>query len=408
VRVAVLPRDVSARVITSALARSFGAVNAVSLGLAIPILLEYAITRDIVGAAIVPLIILVVLVGLAALTAVRPTISSVIAFLVVGAVGATLFQVLLIQAHPPILGEALYMLNRPAVALVLVGVTASSVRAGVVWAVVGFWLSNMVTLGVTLATDVPFTPGWGPALNLVLVFVAYGALWLIQLSLRRRVPDFDQLEQQTRRDSLSEDLKSRVTAAVHDTLLNDLSLVMNAPDELDDRMRTRLRDDLATLRSAEWLRQSAAIVVDDQDSELRNRVMQVIADLQWRGLTVHVTGSGTGIYRVAPEVPDVLLAVLRACLENVLKHSGVTIAEVDLGFSDTHVSLVVTDQGEGFDPAEVPDDRLGLTHSVIERVRSVGGTTKIWSTPGAGTSIVISVPFAHMVTPNEKPRHGDA
>lgn len=406
-RVAVLPRDVSARLITSALARSFGAVNAVSLGLAIPILVEYAITRDIVAASIVPLIILVVLVGLAVLSAVKPDRRSVVLFLVVGTVGATLFQVLLIQAHPPILDEALYMLNRPAVALVLVGVTASSVRAGVVWAVVGFWLSNVVTLVISVTSDVPFTPGWGPALNLLLVFVAYGALWLIQLSLRRRVPDFDQLEEQTRIDALSENLKARVTAAVHDTLLNDLSLIMNAPDELDDRMRTRLRSDLATLTSAEWLRESATIV-DDQDSDLRNRVMQVIADLQWRGLTVHVTGSGSGIYRVAPEVPDVLLKVLRACLENVLRHSGETVAEVDLGFSDTHVSLVVTDQGVGFDPADVADDRLGLTHSIIERVRSVGGTTKIWSSPGAGTSVVIAVPFTEIVTPHEESRHGDA
>lgn len=399
-RVAVLPRDVSARVITSALARSFGAVNAVSLALAIPILIEYSATRGILSTLPVTLTILIVLVGSAAAMGVRPNRWSLGVFLTLGSVGAVAFQIILIDASPGILEEGLYLLNRPAVALVMVGVTASTVRAGVVWALVGFALSHAVTLAVTVLAGVPFTPGFGPVLTLTLVLVCYLALGMIQVSLRRRVPDFDQLEQQTRLATLSEDLRMKVTAAVHDTLLNDLSLVMNAPAALDDRMRDRLREDVRTLTSADWLRASSKVVIDDQDADLRNRIVQLINDFQWRGLTVHVTGSGTGVYRLAAGVPDTIIEVVRACLENVLQHSGTAVAEIDLAYSATEVTIVVTDQGAGFDPATVPADRLGLRDSIVERIRTAGGVTRVWSTPGAGTSIVMTVPVTP-VTENE-------
>lgn len=402
-RVAVLPRDVSARVITSALARSFGAVNAVSLALAIPILIEYSATRGVLSTLPVTLTILIVLVGSAAAMGVRPNRWSLGVFLTLGSVGAVAFQIILIDASPGILEEGLYLLNRPAVALVMVGVTASTVRAGVVWALVGFALSHAVTLAVTVLAGVPFTPGFGPVLTLTLVLVCYLALGMIQVSLRRRVPDFDQLEQQTRLATLSEDLRMKVTAAVHDTLLNDLSLVMNAPSALDDRMRDRLREDVRTLTSADWLRASSKVVIDDQDADLRNRIVQLINDFQWRGLTVHVTGSGTGVYRLAAGVPDTIIEVVRACLENVLQHSGTAVAEIDLAYSATEVTIVVTDQGAGFDPATVPADRLGLRDSIVERIRTAGGVTRVWSTPGAGTSIVMTVPVTP-VTENEGSR----
>ncbi|MDO7881277.1 sensor histidine kinase [Salinibacterium soli] len=405
-RVAVLPRDVAARVITGAAARSFSAVNAVLFALSIPMLAEYATTHDIGAIAVIPYLVLVVLLAVTVGMVIRPSRVGLAVFLVLGTAGAIVFQVTLVEARPDVLHEALYLFNRPATALVLAGVTASTVRAGILWAVVGFGLSTGVTATTAVLTGTPFTSGYGPVLTLVLVVVVYGAFGLIQVSLRRRVPDLDQLEEQTRRGAYTEGLRDRVTATVHDTLLNDLALVMNAPDELDDRMRSRLREDLATLSSPDWLRESADIVVDAQDSELRNRISTLLNDLQWRGLTVHVTGSGSGIYRLAAGVPDVLIDVLRACLENVLQHSGATVAEVDLGGTDREITFVVSDQGRGFDPETIAEDRLGLTHSVVERVRAIGGSTRIWSAPGAGTSIVVRVPVIDQVTRHEEAGHG--
>ena len=404
-RVAVLPRGDAARIITSALARGFAAINAVSLALAIPMLVEFLVDRDLAAALPAPLTILVVLVALAVLCAVRPVRSSLILFLLLGGVGAVLFQVLLIGAYPATLDEGLFIANRPAVALVLAGVTATTVISGFLWTVFGLALSMMASAVVTLLTGVPFTPGYGAFLTFLATSAAYIALGIIQSRLRRRVPDFDLLEAQTRQDVLKENLTMRVTAAVHDTLLNDLSLVMNAPDRLDDRTVARLRDDVATLTSAEWLAESSEVVTDEQDSDIRNRVLRVIYDLQWQGLTVHITGSGNGIIRLAPGVPEAMLDAVRASLENVLRHAGTHVAELDLAYTDDAITIVVSDNGVGFDPAAIAPDRLGVRASIMGRIEAIGGSVRIWSTPGAGTSVIITVP-GERVTPHEEPTHG--
>lgn len=403
-RVAVLPRDDAARIITSALARGFAAINAVSLSLAIPMLIEFMADRGLARSLPIPLAILVVLVALAVLCAVRPVRSSLVLFLTLGGAGAVVFPVLLIQAYPAMLTEGLYIANRPAVALVLAGVTASTVVSGFLWTVFGLALSTGTSVLVSVIAGVPFQPGYGAFLTFLASSVSYGALGAIQARLRRRVPDFDALEAQTRRDVLEENLTMRVTAAVHDTLLNDLSLVMNAPDRLDERARRRLRDDVATLTSAEWLAESSAVVLDAQDSDLRIRVLRIIHDLQWRGLTVHITGSGTGIVRLAAGVPEAMLDAVRASLENVLRHAGTHVAELDLAYTDDAITIVVSDNGVGFDPAAVAHDRLGVRASIVGRIEAIGGSVRIWSTPGAGTSVIITVP-GERVTEHEEPTH---
>ena len=63
-RLAVLPRDDAARVITGATARSAWAVNAANLALTIPVLVEFLVSRDLTAALWAPLAIVVVMLGL--------------------------------------------------------------------------------------------------------------------------------------------------------------------------------------------------------------------------------------------------------------------------------------------------------------------------------------------------------
>jgi signal transduction histidine kinase len=67
--------------------------------------------------------------------------------------------------------------------------------------------------------------------------------------------------------------------------------------------------------------------------------------------------------------------------------------------------MVVSDQGVGFDPDAVADDRLGVRMAVIERMLAVGGTARIWSSPGVGTSVVLSAPVIEVVTVQSESTH---
>jgi signal transduction histidine kinase len=238
----------------------------------------------------------------------------------------------------------------------------------------------------------PFRPGFGPLMVLALATIAYLTLASIQTRIRSRVPNFDDLEAETRALAHGEDLARRTTAVVHDTLLNDLAVVMNAPDRIDERTRDRLLADLETLRGADWISASAAADLPAEDAGLRNDLARLASEFQWRGLSIHVTGSPRAHHVLAAEVADALLAALRAALENVLRHSGATTAEVEVIADPDQVTVMVTDRGTGFDPSAVAPDRLGLRTSVTERMAAVGGHAQVWSAPGEGTSVILSAP----------------
>lgn len=392
-RVRVLPRETAAAVITGAVSAMGWAVAAATILLTIPVLVETLVLRD--RADVIPVAVLLLGVVLGGIVAVALRPRRWVAFLNLSVAGlATLgYQVILLTGDPGIVEASPYVVNRPALALVLVGIPATRALVGIGWALLGFLTAMLVGFTAANLVEQPFRPGYGPLMVLVLASVAYLTLAAVQLRLRRRVPNFDELERETQALAHGEDLARRTTAVVHDTLLNDLAVVMNAPDRLEAHVRERLLTDLETLRGADWISASADTSAPGEDeAELRNAFTRLASEFQWRGLSLHFTGDQRANYRMRADVSDALVAATRASLENVLRHSGVTRAEVEIIASAGAVTVMITDQGAGFDPAEVGGDRIGLRASVIERMAAVGGDAKIWSAPGSGTSIVITAP----------------
>jgi signal transduction histidine kinase len=405
-RVRVLPRDVAAGIITGSVASLGWAVSAATLVLAMPMLVETLVREGRADAIFLPLSLLVLMLICLGFVVWRERAWAVAAYLAVGFVASVSYELVLLQVLPNVLDSQVYLLNRPAVALVLVGLAARTPLMGIAWSGLGFLVSVASTVTVSVIAGVPFRPGYGPLLVLVLSLACYLTLWSIQVVQRRRVPNIDELEAETARIARGEDLARRTTAAVHDTLLNDLSIVMNAPDRIDTRVRERLRQDLETLGSAEWLSTSSELtLVDEQDSSLRNDIMRLISGYQWQGLSVHVTGTGDGIYRLAGATVTALIEALGAALENVVRHSQATVAEVELVYAPNSVTIMVTDEGVGFDPGTIPSDRLGIRASIEARLASVGGRVQIWSSPGLGTSILMTAPVTSVLREHEAPRH---
>jgi two-component system sensor histidine kinase DegS len=76
----------------------------------------------------------------------------------------------------------------------------------------------------------------------------------------------------------------------------------------------------------------------------------------------------------------------------VVKHAGASQVSVTLGRRDDTVTLVVHDDGRGFDLADVRDGSLGLV-GMRERVALLGGRLIIESSEGAGTMLKVEVPI---------------
>ena len=405
-RVRVLPRELAARIINGTVATIGWAVGALTIVLTIPVLVETLVMRGRAEDIPIPLALLVIiLLGIAAVARWRRT-EVVLIYLAAAAVATVGYELALFDGDPALVDEALFLVNRPSLALVAVGVTAATALSGILWSAFGLVVATSAALVAALIAGVPFRPGFGPLMVFIVAAVGYLTFAAIQSTQRRQVPNFDQLEAETQRLARGEDLSRRTTAAVHDTVLNDLSIVMNAPDKLDPRVVARLHEDLEQLRSAEWISQTTQIpTADDEDASLRNEIMRMVSDFQWRGLSIHVTGSGSGVYRLEPDVARALVGSVSAAFENVLRHSGATVAELELIYGDDVITVMVSDQGAGFDPAAVPGDRLGVRESIVARMESVGGSARVWSSPGSGTSVMLTVPILEVVQPNPESEH---
>jgi signal transduction histidine kinase len=121
-------------------------------------------------------------------------------------------------------------------------------------------------------------------------------------------------------------------------------------------------------------------------------------------LTVAERAHGVPVDLTIGELPDLaadvehqVLRIAQEAVANALRHAGADRVEVELGrlagVMPPTVRLRVTDDGRGFDPEAraVRSRRLGLT-SMHERAASLGGSLRIESAPGRGTSVELRFP----------------
>jgi len=96
-----------------------------------------------------------------------------------------------------------------------------------------------------------------------------------------------------------------------------------------------------------------------------------------------------------PVPRDVVAALTEAteeALRNSLMHAGHEAARtVNVIVDDNGLEVSVTDDGRGFSQRDVPQRRLGLRVSILERMRSLpGGDARVRSRAGAGTHVTLA------------------
>lgn len=389
-RVAVPPRDVAATVTAQALLRTGWASATVLIVLSVVILVDLSARDHQLDELWGPFGALgIVLVALVFLIA-EPSRGRGVFYLSIGFVGCFLYQWFVLDDFAEFPSDSVYLVNRVAMVLVLVGPVGTRFVGGIWWALSGLALATASTLLAQWATGMPLEPGWGPTIACVVYIALILVLQRIRVSQRFRMPDFDKLEAETVRLTGQRQLQEHATALVHDTVLADLDAVSQRVGALDERSVGRIRRDLEVLETAA----DGAVPTDASSvsSRLRDELLTVIHEVQWRGLTVEVTGGDSLSIELADLSREAVAGALFAALENTLDHSESTEAYVDFRTTEQDFTVMVVDNGVGFNPDEIPSDRLGLRNSIRRRVEGVGGTVRVWSARGAGTSIVVSVP----------------
>lgn len=91
------------------------------------------------------------------------------------------------------------------------------------------------------------------------------------------------------------------------------------------------------------------------------------------------TDEASALYRIAEEA-----------LNNIERHAGAHKVSARLAFGDDRTDLEIADDGVGFDPAAVGEDRYGLM-GMRERAALIGATYEVTSIPGQGARVVCSL-----------------
>ncbi len=191
-----------------------------------------------------------------------------------------------------------------------------------------------------------------------------------------------------RRERVRAQERADMASHVHDSVLQTLSLIQKAAGDPHEVTR------LARLQERElrfWLFNPASLGrQSDRPETLSEAAMEIereIEDSYGVALELIVVGD-------CPMDDDVaaLVAAGREASVNAAKWSGASQIVAFVEVEPDAVSMFVRDLGRGFDPEQVPEDRHGITRSIVERMERRGGRVVIKSAPGTGTEVELTLP----------------
>ncbi|MGD9394033.1 MAG: ATP-binding protein, partial [Dehalococcoidia bacterium] len=113
---------------------------------------------------------------------------------------------------------------------------------------------------------------------------------------------------------------------------------------------------------------------------------------------INVTVKTTGRERrLDSEVETGLFRVAQGSIGNIIEHSKAKNSAITVEYGDSELVLRITDDGQGFDVADITDveesGRGRGLFSMRERIMLLGGTASVDSKIGQGTTVRASVPI---------------
>ncbi|MFZ4451072.1 sensor histidine kinase [Salibacterium aidingense] len=107
-------------------------------------------------------------------------------------------------------------------------------------------------------------------------------------------------------------------------------------------------------------------------------------------MEVRFTSIGRDDIRLSANLEVGLFRIVQEAVQNAYKHADPREVQVKIEMKRTYVSIVIKDDGKGFDPAEAKDDSFGLM-GMRERINALDGELTIDSAPGKGTVVMVHV-----------------
>jgi signal transduction histidine kinase len=243
-------------------------------------------------------------------------------------------------------------------------------------------------------------PWWTPkrlALAFATILLALGALYQRSRYRRKR-----KLESQRRAFEAVLAERGRFAREIHDSLAQGLTSVSlqlecvrnqlsEAPVQAAEHLETArqlVRESMREARRTIWNLRPMAL----GEADLASALQKYAADLT-RDTEISCQQQIEGTPRPLPhEHENALLRIGQESLTNAVRHGSPRNIKVRLRFGEGWVTLVVNDDGCGFDVAGRVGKGYGLT-GMHERVEALGGSLSIDSRNGDGTEVSVTLPI---------------
>lgn len=203
------------------------------------------------------------------------------------------------------------------------------------------------------------------------ILFAFVPMWL------RTTKDLSEAQAQRVRESERAD----IAAHLHDSVLQTLTLI-RASAEDPSRVRAIALTEERELRA--WLYTGYAQAADSLEAAVTEAVVGVESRY---GVPISVVVVGD--MRPGPGELALVAALAEAC-QNAVRH-GAPPVSVYVEVRPRAIEAFIKDNGAGFDPATIADDRHGVRDSIVGRMRRTGGSATIRRL-ARGTEVALSVP----------------
>lgn len=96
----------------------------------------------------------------------------------------------------------------------------------------------------------------------------------------------------------------------------------------------------------------------------------------------------------SPAIEIVVYRICQEALNNIVRHSGANEASIDIYNRESHLLMVIQDNGRGFDVARIAQTMSGTgLLNIRERAELLGGNVQIESHAENGTELIIEIPL---------------
>ena len=191
-----------------------------------------------------------------------------------------------------------------------------------------------------------------------------------------------------RMDRIRIDERNRISAHLHDSVLQTLSLIQRHSDD-PTRTGQLARQQERELRN--WL--YGPTTTEPDGIHLGPALEKAASEVEeMHGVQINVVAVGDTGAAVHGDIGR-LIAATREAMTNAAVHSGESQIDVFVERGAHAIDIFVRDTGAGFDVELINKDRRGVSESIIGRMTRAGGMATIHSAPGTGTEIELHLPI---------------